>query len=120
VTPSVRSAATKPSGTVTVPVYGSSGTGVRAGVLVPPSGIAESHVADVPSGVCARGRNGLVPTVVGYLSTSPTTKNIDPRIATMSGTRHPGSTCESTWTLENDAERSLSRHGVFSPRDTRW
>ena len=54
-----------------------------------------------------------------YLSTSPTTKNIDPSTATMSATRQPGSTFESTCTLLNDAERSLSRHGVFSPRETR-
>ncbi len=55
----------------------------------------------------------------GYLSTSPTTKNIEPRTATMSATRQPGSTSVSTWTLPNDAERSFRRHGVFSPRDTR-
>ena len=54
-----------------------------------------------------------------YLSTSPTTKNIEPSTATMSATRQPGSTCASTCTLLNDAERSLSRHGVFSPRETR-
>ena len=55
----------------------------------------------------------------GYLSMSPTTKNIEPRIATMSATSEPGSSSASTWTLLNDAERSFSRHGVFSPRDTR-
>ena len=54
-----------------------------------------------------------------YLSTSPTTKNIEPRIATMSATSVPGSSSESTWTLLNDAERNLSRHGVYSPRETR-
>ncbi len=54
-----------------------------------------------------------------YLSTSPTTKNIEPRIATMSATSVPGSSSVSTCTLLNDADRSLSRHGVFSPRDTR-
>lgn len=40
-----------------------------------------------------------------YLSTSPTTKNIDPKMATMSASRHPGRISLSTWTLENDAER---------------
>ena len=55
----------------------------------------------------------------GYLSTSPTTKNIEPRIETMSDTSCPGSMCDNTWTLLNDAERSLSRQGVFSPRETR-
>jgi hypothetical protein len=54
-----------------------------------------------------------------HLSMSPTTKNIDPRIATMSPTTCPGSISESTAMLLNDAERSLSRHGVLSPRDTR-
>lgn len=54
-----------------------------------------------------------------YLSMSPTTKNIEPRIATMSLISVPGSSSVSTWTLPNDAERSLSRHGVFSPRETR-
>ena len=55
----------------------------------------------------------------GYLSMSPTTKNIEPRIATMSAIRLPGSTSPSTEMLLNDAERSLSRHGVLSPRETR-
>ena len=50
---------------------------------------------------------------------SPTTKNIEPRIATMSATTQPGSISGSTEMLLNDAERSLSRHGVFSPRETR-
>src|SRR6476469_7762481 len=54
-----------------------------------------------------------------HLSTSPTTKNIDPRIATMSAMSWPGSISDSTETLLNDAERSLSSHGVFSPRETR-
>ena len=34
-------------------------------------------------------------------------------------TRVPGSSSLSTWTLLNEAERSFSRHGVFSPRETR-
>ena len=54
-----------------------------------------------------------------YLSMSPTTKNIEPRMATMSATRWPGSISASTWMLLNDAERSFSRHGVFSPCETR-
>ena len=37
----------------------------------------------------------------------------------MSAIRQPGSTRESTCTLLNDAERSFSRHGVLSPRETR-
>ena len=37
----------------------------------------------------------------------------------MSATRQPGSIRDSTWTLLNDAERSFSRHGVLSPRETR-
>ncbi len=37
----------------------------------------------------------------------------------MSATRVPGSSSVSTWMLLNDAERSFSRHGVFSPRETR-
>ena len=40
-------------------------------------------------------------------------------IATMSAIRLPGSSQDSACTLENDAERSLSRHGVLSPRETR-
>ena len=60
-------------------------------------------------------RGGLSPTC----RRRPTTKNIEPRIATMSAMRLPGSTSPSTATLLNDAERSLSRHGVFSPRETR-
>ena len=55
----------------------------------------------------------------GYLSTSPTTKNIEPSTATMSEIRHPGSSRESTCTLPNDADRSLSRYGTLSPRETR-
>ena len=54
-----------------------------------------------------------------YLSTSPTTKNVEPRIATMSEIRQPGSSRLSTCTLLNDAERSFSRHGTLSPRETR-
>jgi hypothetical protein len=55
----------------------------------------------------------------GYLSTSPTTKKVDPSTATMSATRQPGRIRESTWTLLNDADLSFSRHGTLSPRDTR-
>ncbi|QIM22840.1 hypothetical protein G7075_19710 [Phycicoccus sp. HDW14] len=66
-----------------------------------------------------RSRRADAGRLVAYLSTSPTTKNIEPRTATMSATRQPGSSSESTWTLPNEAERSLSRHGVFSPRETR-
>lgn len=55
----------------------------------------------------------------GYLSMSPTTKNIDPRIATMSATSVPGSNSVSAWMLLYDAERSFSRYGVFSPLLTR-
>ena len=47
----------------------------------------------------------------GYLSMSPTTKNIEPRIATMSATSWPGSSSLSAWMLLNDAERSFSRYG---------
>ncbi len=54
-----------------------------------------------------------------HLSTSPTTKNIEPRIATMSAMSWPGSISESTETLLKEADRSLRRHGVLSPRETR-
>lgn len=54
-----------------------------------------------------------------YLSMSPTTKNSDPRIATMSATSVPGSSSTSAWMLLNEAERSFSRYGVFSPLLTR-
>ena len=54
-----------------------------------------------------------------YLSMSPTTKNIEPRIAIRSGTRQPGISVASACTLAYEAVRSFSRHGVFSPRDTR-
>ncbi len=37
----------------------------------------------------------------------------------MSATRVPGSSSVSVWMLLNEAERSFSRHGVLSPRDTR-
>lgn len=50
---------------------------------------------------------------------SPTTKNSDPRIATMSATSVPGSSSTSAWMLLNEAERSFSRYGVFSPLLTR-
>ncbi len=64
--------------------------------------------------------DGRSPTYVpGYLSMSPTTKNIDPRIATMSATSVPGSSSVSAWMLLYDAERSFSRYGVFSPLLTR-
>ncbi len=54
-----------------------------------------------------------------YLSMSPTTKNSDPRIATMSATSVPGSSSASAWMLLKEAERSFSRYGVFSPLLTR-
>lgn len=54
-----------------------------------------------------------------YLSMSPTTKNIEPRIATMSATSVPGSSSVSAWMLLYEAERSFSRYGVFSPLLTR-
>lgn len=57
--------------------------------------------------------------VAPYLSMSPTTKNSDPRIATMSATSVPGSSTASAWMLLYDAERSFSRYGVFSPLLTR-
>lgn len=59
------------------------------------------------------------PSAPAYLSTSPTTKNIDPRIATMSETSVPGSSSVSAWMLLYEAERSFSRYGVFSPLLTR-
>ena len=37
----------------------------------------------------------------------------------MSATRLPGINSDSTRTLLKDAERSFSRHGVTSPRETR-
>ena len=69
------------------------------------------------------GRDGTVgpvgPVETTHLSMSPTTKNIEPRIATMSATRQPSSTSGSTAMLLNDALRSFIRQGVFSPRETR-
>lgn len=50
-----------------------------------------------------------------YLSMSPTTKNSDPRIATMSATSVPGSSSTSAWMLLNEAERSFSRYGSSRP-----
>lgn len=50
---------------------------------------------------------------------SPTTKNSDPRIATMSATSVPGSSSVSAWMLLYEADRSFSRYGVFSPLLTR-
>jgi SAM-dependent MidA family methyltransferase len=61
----------------------------------------------------------LLPQARPYLSMSPTTKNIDPRIATMSATSVPGSSSVSAWMLLYEAERSFSRYGVFSPLLTR-
>ena len=54
-----------------------------------------------------------------HLSISPTTKNIEPRMAIMSAITVPGSMVGSTEMLLNEADRSLSRQGVFSPRETR-
>lgn len=53
-----------------------------------------------------------------HLSMSPTTKNIDPKIATMSAKSCPLITSPRHAMLLNDAERNFNRHGVFSPRDT--
>ena len=89
---------------------------------------ARIHVSGLDRpGVAGRGHVVVGPAEVrlgraprgGYLSMSPTTKNIEPRIAIMSATRLPGSISESTWMLLYDAERSFIRHGVFSPCDTR-
>ena len=55
----------------------------------------------------------------GYLSMSPTTKNMLPRMAIMSGIIVPGSSAGRAEMLLKLAERSLSRHGVLSPRETR-
>ena len=68
-------------------------------------------LAGLPAALGAAGRR--------YLSMSPTTKNIDPRIATMSATSVPGSSSTRAWMLLYDAERSFSRYGVFSPLLTR-
>ena len=54
-----------------------------------------------------------------HLSMSPTTKNIEPRMAGRSATRLDASSSESTWILPNEAERSFSRQGVLPPRETR-
>ena len=48
-------------------------------------------------------------------SMSPTTKKREARTVTRSATRVPGSSAFSACTLLNEAERSLSRHGVRSP-----
>ena len=45
--------------------------------------------------------------------------HLDPKIAAKSATRCPGSTSGSTAMLLNEADLSLSRHGVLPPRDTR-
>ncbi len=50
---------------------------------------------------------------------SPTTKNMLPRMAIMSATMVLGSISGRTEMLLKLAERSLSRHGVLSPRETR-
>ncbi len=88
--------------------------------------ITESPRSENHAGSGVRSRNAaacrdakLVTLSRLYLSTSPTTKNIEPRIATRSATTVPPTISGSTATLLNDAVRSLSRHGVFSPRDTR-
>ena len=54
-----------------------------------------------------------------YLSMSPTTKNMLPRMATMSATTWLVRIWGSTAMLLKDAERSFMRQGVLSPRDTR-
>ena len=87
---------------------------------------ALSHASPVAVGTgSAAGRPGVKPRYRGpggrpaYLSMSPTTKNIEPRIAIRSGTSVPGSSVDSACTFAYDAVRSFIRQGVFSPRDTR-
>jgi hypothetical protein len=83
------------------------------------------RVAGVPDSAGARWirawrRNAHRPgTPPAHLSMSPTTKNIEPRMATRSGISVPGSRTCNAWMLLNEADRSFSRHGVFSPRETR-
>src|SRR5665811_842803 len=67
----------------------------------------------------SRRHSATARTAERYLSMSPTTKNIEPKMATMSATTQPVSTSGSTAMLLNDALRSFIRHGVFSPRETR-
>src|SRR5437870_2244293 len=59
-----------------------------------------------------------VPTVSRYLSMSPTTKKIEPRIAMRSGTSVPGRIAGSTLTFEKLAVRIFSRYGSFFPLPT--
>ena len=56
--------------------------------------------------------------VVGHLSTSPTTKKIDPRIAIRSGTSVPGRIAGITLMFEKDAVRIFRRYGSFFPFPT--
>ncbi len=86
----------------------------RCGCWVPVGAGGQSHGAGD-----GRGGDPHRTHTRSHLSMSPTTKNIEPRIATMSPTTWPGSISARTATLLNDADRSLSRHGVLSPRDTR-
>ena len=114
----------RPQGAVTARNGGADPVVDPLGRLVPRRPLGS--LVDVPHASDGGGRL-LVPLAGGssladrsaHLSTSPTTKNIDPRIATMSATSVPGSSTLKTCTLLKEAERSLSRHGVFSPRDTR-
>jgi hypothetical protein len=56
--------------------------------------------------------------LTGYLSTSPTTKKIEPRIEMRSGTSVPGSIAGITLTFEKDAVRIFSRYGCSLPSPT--
>ena len=56
---------------------------------------------------------------MSYLSMSPTTKNMLPRMAIMSATMVLGSNSGRTEMLLKLAERSFRRQGVLSPRETR-
>src|SRR5204862_3799247 len=57
-------------------------------------------------------------TVSRYLSMSPTTKKIEPRIAMRSGTNVPGRIAGSTLMFEKLAVRIFSRYGSFLPLPT--
>jgi hypothetical protein len=78
-----------------------------------------------PSAICSRfsrgsrGGGDQKRPMTAYLSMSPTTKNMLPRMAIMSATTQPGSISGRTAMLLKLAERSFIRHGVLSPRDTR-
>ncbi len=90
----------------------------QAAELTDPDGLGGFGWLVQPVGVPPPLRGGGA-RVSRHLSMSPTTKKNDPRMATMSATSVPGSSSVSAWMLLNDAERSFSRYGVFSPLDTR-